>query len=124
MFTEQQMIFVADQVDQLAGDLDILAATANLTKSLRDQFRDKRGGLSGTALELVAASGLYCAATVTEISLDPTDFVPAGAMVVTRKALLRQQSKDIANTVGLDPSAFMAANSIGNDTVTLSTSLT
>jgi transcription initiation factor TFIIB len=106
--TEQQTTIVADQIDQLADELEIPTATADLAKSLRDQFRDKRGDLSGTALELVAASCLYCAAKVTEIPLDPTDFVAAGATVVTRKGLLRR-SKNIANTVGLDPSAFFGS---------------
>ena len=105
---ERQTAIVDDQIDQLAAELDIPAATVDLAKSLRDQYRDQRGDLIGTALELVAASCLYCAVKVTEVPLDPTDFVAADETVVTRKALLRR-SKDIATTVGLDPSAFFGS---------------
>ena len=105
---ERQTAIVDDRIDQLAAELEIPSATADLAKSLRDQYRDQRGDLIGTALELVAASCLYCAVKVTEVPLDPTDFVTADDTVVTRKALLRR-SKDIASTVGLDPSAFFGS---------------
>jgi len=105
---ERQTAIVDDRIDQLAAELDVPAATVDLAKSLRDQYRDQRGDLIGTALELVAASCLYCAVKVTEVPLDPTDFVTADDTVVTRKALLRR-SKDIASTVGLDPSAFFGS---------------
>ncbi|ELZ48323.1 transcription initiation factor IIB [Halorubrum distributum JCM 9100] len=105
---ERQTAIVDDGIDQLAAELDVPAATVDLAKSLRDQYRDQRGDLIGTALELVAASCLYCAVKVTEVPLDPTDFVTADDTVVTRKALLRR-SKDIASTVGLDPSAFFGS---------------
>ncbi|MDB9235875.1 transcription initiation factor IIB [Halorubrum ezzemoulense] len=105
---ERQTAIVDDRIDQLAAELDVPAATVDLAKSLRDQYRDQRGDLIGTALELVAASCLYCAVKVTEVPLDPTDFVAADDTVVTRKALLRR-SKDIASTVGLDPSAFFGS---------------
>jgi transcription initiation factor TFIIB len=105
---ERQTAIVDDQIDRLAADLEIPAATVDLAKSLRDQYRAQRGDLIGTALELVAASCLYCAVKVTEVPLDPTDFVTKDDTVVTRKALLRR-SKDIASTVGLDPSAFFGS---------------
>ena len=105
---ERQTAIVDDRIDQLAAELDVPEATVDLAKSLRDQYRDQRGDLIGTALELVAASCLYCAVKVTEVPLDPTDFVAADETVVTRKALLRR-SKDIASTVGLDPSAFFGS---------------
>lgn len=105
---ERQTAIVDDRIDQLAADLDVPDATVDLAKSLRDQYRDQRGDLIGTALKLVAASCLYCAVKVTEVPLDPTDFVTADDTVVTRKALLRR-SKDIASTVGLDPSAFFGS---------------
>ncbi|GAB3417814.1 hypothetical protein GCM10027435_16960 [Haloparvum alkalitolerans] len=105
---ERQTAFVDDRIEQLAADLDVPEATVDLAKSLRDQYRDQRGDLIGTALELVAASCLYCAVKVTEVPLDPTDFEAADETVVTRKALLRR-SKDIASTVGLDPSAFFGS---------------
>lgn len=102
---EQQTDIISDHINWLCGELDVPDATADLAESLADQYRDQRGGLHGTALELVAASCLYCAVKVTEVPLDPTDFVDAGRSIVTRKSLLRR-SKDIATTVGLDPSAF------------------
>ncbi len=105
---ERQTAIVDDRIDQLAAELDVPEATVDLAKSLRDQYRNQRGDLIGTALELIAASCLYCAVKVTEIPLDPTDFVAADDTVVTRKALLRR-SKDIASTVGLDPSAFFGS---------------
>ncbi len=105
---EQQTAFVDDQFKQLAADLNVPDATVDLAKSLRDQYREQRGDLIGTALELIAASCLYCAVKVTEVPLDPTDFVTASDTVVTRKALLRR-SKDIASTTGLDPSAFFGS---------------
>ncbi|OYR40761.1 transcription initiation factor IIB [Halorubrum sp. Ib24] len=105
---ERQTAIVDDRTDQLAAELEIPAATVELAKSLRDQYRNQRGDLIGTALELIAASCLYCAVKVTEVPLDPTDFVAADETVVTRKALLRR-SKDIASTVGLDPSAFFGS---------------
>lgn len=107
---EQQTLIVDDRIDQFAADLEIPVATVDLAKSLRDQYRDQRGDLIGTALELAAASCLYCAVKVTEVPLDPTDFVTADDTVVTRKALLRR-SKDIVSTVGLDPSTFFATTS-------------
>lgn len=105
---EQQTAIVDNRIEQLAAEMEIPEATVDLAKSLRDQYRDQRGDLIGTALELVAAACLYCAVKVTEVPLDPTDFVAAGDTVVTRKALLRR-SKDIASTVGLDPSAFFGS---------------
>ncbi len=105
---ERQTDLVDDQIKQLAADLNIPDATVDLAKSLRDQYREQRGDLIGTALELVAASCAYCAVKVTEVPLDPTDFVTAGDTVITRKALLRR-SKDIASTIGLDPSAFFGS---------------
>lgn len=105
---EQQTTIVDERIEQLAAELDIPDATVNLAKSLRDQYRDQRGDLIGTALELIAASCLYCAVKVTEVPLDPTDFATTDEAVVTRKALLRR-SKDIASTVGLDPSAFFGS---------------
>ncbi|MEZ3170146.1 transcription initiation factor IIB family protein [Halorubrum sp. RMP-47] len=106
--TERQTAIVDDRIDQLAVELEVPSATVDLAKSLRDQYRDQRGDIIGTALELVAASCLYCAVKVTEVPLDPTDFVTADDTVVTRNALLRR-SKDIASTVGLDPSAFFGS---------------
>lgn len=105
---ERQTAFVDNRIEQLAGELDIPEATVDLAKSLRDQYREKRGDLIGTALELIAASCLYCAVKVTEIPLDPTDLAATDDTVITRKALLRR-SKDIASTVGLDPSAFFGS---------------
>jgi len=105
---ERQTAIVDEKIDQLAAELEIPPATVDLAKSLRDQYRDQRGDLIGTALELVAASCLYCAVKVTEVPLDPTDFVTTDDSVITRKALLRR-SKDIASTVGLDPSAFFGS---------------
>ncbi len=78
-----------------------------MAKSLCSQYRDQRGDLIGAALELVAASCLYCAVKVTEVPLDPTDFVVVDE-TITRKILLRR-SKDIASTLGLDPSAFFGS---------------
>ena len=97
---EQQTTIVDNRIEQLAADLDVPDATVNLAKSLRDQYRDQRGDLIGTALELVAASCLYCAVKVTEEPLDPTDFATTDHTVVTRKSLLRR-SKNIASTVSL-----------------------
>jgi len=105
---EQQTAIVDDRIERLAVEMEIPEGTVDLAKSLRDQYRDQRGDLIGTALELVAAACLYCAVKVTEVPLDPTDFVAADDTVVTRKALLRR-SKDIASTVGLDPSAFFGS---------------
>lgn len=106
---ERQTNIVSDRIDWLADELDVPGATVNLAKSLYDQYRDERGDLIGTALELVAASCLYCAVKVTEVPLDPTDFVEADNSIVSRRGLLRR-SKDIANTVGLDPSAFFESD--------------
>jgi transcription initiation factor TFIIB len=106
---ERQTNIVNDRVDWLGDELDVPDATVELAKSLCDQYRDQRGDLVGTALELIAASCLYCAVKVTEVPLDPTDFVEADDTIVSRKGLLRR-SKDIANTVGLDPSAFFESD--------------
>ena len=106
---ERQTSIVNDCIDWLGAELDVADATGDLAKSLSDQYRDQRGDLVGTALELVAASCLYCAVKVTEVPLDPTDFVEADGTIVSRKELLRR-SKDIANTVGLDPSAFFESD--------------
>lgn len=102
---EQQTSIVNDRIDWLGDELDVPDATIDLAKSLCDQYRSHRGDLVGTALELVAASCLYCAVKVTEVPLDPTNFVEVDDTFVIRKGLLRR-SKDIASTVGLDPSAF------------------
>jgi transcription initiation factor TFIIB len=106
---ERQTTIVADHIDLLADELDVPGATVNLANSLCEQYREQRGDLIGTALELVAASCLYCAVKVTEVPLDPTDFVEADDTIVSRKGLLRR-SKDIASTVGLDPSAFFESD--------------
>jgi len=106
---ERQTNIVNDRIDWLGDELDIPGATIDLAKSLCDQYRDQRGDLVGTALELIGASCLYCAVKVTEVPLDPTDFVEADNTIVSRKGLLRR-SKDIANTVGLDPSAFFESD--------------
>jgi len=106
---ERQTNIVNDRIDWLGDELDIPDATIDLAKSLSDQYRDQRGDLVGTALELIAASCLYCAVKVTEVPLDPTDFVEADDTIVSRKGLLRR-SKDIATTVGLDPSAFFESD--------------
>lgn len=106
---ERQTNIVNDRIDWLGDELDIPGATIDLAKSLCDQYRDQRGDLVGTALELIAASCLYCAVKVTEVPLDPTDFVEADDTIVSRKGLLRR-SKDIATTVGLDPSAFFESD--------------
>ena len=105
----RQTNIVNDRIDWLGDELDGPDATIDLAKSLHDQYRDQRGDLVGTALELVAASCLYCAVKVTEVPLDPTDFVEADDTIVSRKGLLRR-SKDIATTVGLDPSAFFESD--------------
>jgi len=105
---ERQIAIVNDEINQLAASLEIPAATVDLSKSLCSQYRDQRGNLIGTALEFLAASCLYCAVKITEVPLDPTDFVTVDQTAVTRKALLRR-SKDIASTVGLDPSAFFGS---------------
>jgi len=47
---ERQTAIVDDRIDQLAAELDVPAATVDLAKSLRDQYRDQRGDLIGTAL--------------------------------------------------------------------------
>lgn len=106
---ERQSDIVNDRIDWLGDELNVPDATRDLAKSLSDQYRDQRGDLVGTALELVAASCLYCAVKVREVPLDPTDFVKADDTIVSRKGLLRR-SKDIANTVGLDPSAFFESD--------------
>jgi|GEM_PF-1325991 len=106
---DRQTNIINDRIDWLGTELDVPDTTGDLAKSLRDQYRDQRGDLVGTALELVAASCLYCAVKVTEVPLDPTDFEEADDTVVSRKGLLRR-SKDIANTVGLDPSAFFESD--------------
>lgn len=106
--TEQQTSIIDDKIEWLSERLDVPPSTVELAKSLRDQYREKRGDLQGTALELVAASCVYCAVKVTDVPLDPTDFAKTDDEVVTRKSLLRR-SKDIANTVGLDPTAFMGS---------------
>jgi len=102
---ERQRSIVKEHIDWLGSELDVPNATVDLAKSLSDQYRNHRGDLVGTALELVAASCLYCAVKVTEVPLDPTDFEGVDDSVVPRKGLLRR-SKNIASTVGLDPSAF------------------
>ena len=101
----RQKNIVNDRIDWLGDELDVPDATIDLARSLSDQYRDQRGDLVGTALELIAASCLYCAVKVTEVPLDPTDFVKADDTIISRRGLLRR-SKDIATTVGLDPSAF------------------
>lgn len=105
--SERQHV-IDDEINRISELLDIPEPTAEMAKSLRDQYREKRGNLQGTALELVATSCLYCAAKVTEVPLDPTDFAEAGQSVATKTSLLRR-SKDIAKQVGLDPSAFFGS---------------
>jgi len=99
---------ISKYIDTLAATLDVPTATVDLAKSLADQYRTQRGDLVGTSLELVSASCLYCGVKVTEEPLDPTDFVDADEAIMSRLALLRR-SKDIASTVGLDPSAFFGS---------------
>lgn len=106
--SDRQENIVNNHIDEMAKRLDVPESAVSLAKSLRTQYRTQRGDLIGTALELIAASCLYCAVKVTEVPLDPTDFENAGGKIVTRKALLRR-SKDIATTVGLDASAFYSS---------------
>ena len=106
---ERQTNIVSDRIDWLGDELDVPDSTVDLAKSLCGQYRDQRGDLVGTALELIAASCLYCAVKVTEVPLDPTDFVETDGTIISREGLLRR-SKDIANTVGLDPSAFFESD--------------
>jgi transcription initiation factor TFIIB len=106
---DRQTNIINDRIDWLGAELNVHDTTRALAKSLRDQYRDQRGDLVGTALELVATSCLYCAVKVNEVPLDPTDFVEADDTIVSRKGLLRR-SKDIAHTVGLDPSAFFESD--------------
>jgi transcription initiation factor TFIIB len=106
---ERQTNIVNGRIDWLGDELNVPDAAIDLAKSLCDQYRDHRGDLVGTALEMIAASCLYCAVKVTEVPLDPTDFVEADDKIVSRKGLLRR-SKDIATTVGLDPSAFFESD--------------
>lgn len=56
-------------------------------------------------MELVAAATFYCACKINGGAVDPTEVPEIGPAVVTRKHLLRR-SKEIATTLGLDPSAF------------------
>jgi len=106
---ERQTGIINNRMDWYAGELEIPDATVTLAKSLCEQYRNQRGDLVGTALDFVAASCLYCAVKVTEVPLDPTDFVEVDDTIVSRKGLLRR-SKDIASTVGIDPSAFFESN--------------
>jgi transcription initiation factor TFIIB len=99
---------ISKYTDRLAETLEVPTATVDLAKSLAEQYRTQRGDLVGTSLELVAASCLYCGVKVTEQPLDPTDFADADEAIMSRLALLRR-SKDIASTVGLDPSAFFGS---------------
>lgn len=100
---------ISKYIDRLAETLEVPTATVDLAKSLAEQYRTQRGDLVGTSLELVAASCLYCGVKVTEQPLDPTDFAEIDEEIVSRSALLRR-SKDIASTVGLDPSAFFGSD--------------
>lgn len=92
-------------IDKYGSELDIPDSSIDIAKSLSEQYRNERGDFYGNALELLAASCLYCGGKVTEVPLQPNDFADIGGPVVSRKGLLRR-SKDIASTVGLDPSAF------------------
>lgn len=110
--TFAQTVSEADRIDTLKAHIDEFAAKLDapteartMAKSLSEQYRSSRGDLHGTAFDLVAASCLYCGAKVTETPLQPTDFTEIGGPIVSRNGLLRR-SKDIASTVGLDPSAF------------------
>ncbi len=96
-------------IDQYGSELDVPAPSVNLAKSLSEQYRNQRGNLDGSVLELLAASCLYCGAKVTEVPLQPSDFRDIGGSIVSRKGLLRR-SKDIAREVGLDPSAFFGTD--------------
>lgn len=104
-----QESITTERIEELATKLDVPESTVTMAMSLRDQYREQRGGLDGTSLELVATACLYCACKVTEVPLDPTSFVKADDTIVTRRGLLRR-SKDIASTVGLDPSAFFSSS--------------
>ncbi|MFC6720257.1 hypothetical protein [Halovenus amylolytica] len=100
---------LGDRIDWLAKELDIPSSTVEMAKSLIEQYKNEREDLIGTALELVAASSLYCACKVTDVPLDPTDIADADDTIVTRTGLLRR-SKDIATTVGLNASAFFGSD--------------
>ena len=103
---DDQDTMMGTQIDQLATALEIPAATAQLAKSMTEQYRTARGSLEGTALEMVATAAVYAASKLTEVPLDPTDFVDATPDVIHRKGLLRR-SKDMVSTLGLDPAAFL-----------------
>lgn len=98
-----------EYIEGIAAELDVPAAAEQMAKSLRDQYRDQRGSLTGTALEVIATSCLYCACKASEVPLSPMEFVRADDTVVSRRALLRR-SKDVATTVGLDPAAFVGSS--------------
>lgn len=92
-------------IEQYGSELDVSDSSIELAKSLIEQYRNQLGNLKGKVLELLAASCLYCGAKVSGFPLQPSDFADIGGTIVSRKGMLRQ-SKDIASTVGVDPSAF------------------
>lgn len=102
----RRMKNMCKHIRRLGTELEVPNMTTDLAKALCTEYSEQRDNFVGTSLELVATSCLYSAVKVTEVPLDPTDFIDISGKNVTRKGLLRW-SKDIARKVGLDPSMFI-----------------
>lgn len=93
-----------DEMEQYATEMADGESHMTMAEQLVDQYVAATERQFVT--ELVAASAFYCACKVNGGAVDPTEIAETGPAVVTRKHLLRR-SKEIATTLGLNPSAFI-----------------
>lgn len=96
----------AGEVSKAAATLDLPESTIGLANNTFAQYADRTE--SSYIVELYAAAALYCAAKLSGEGVSPTEIVENGPGLLDEKKLLRR-SKEIASTLGLDPTAFMDA---------------
>lgn len=92
-----------NEIEHYATELDNGESQVTMAEQLVDQYVAESEKQFVT--ELVAAAAFYCASKINGGAVDPTQIAKTGPAVVTRKHLLRR-SKEMAATLGLDPSAF------------------
>lgn len=96
--------YATNEIEQYATKLEIAESHVMTSEQLIKQYITATEKQFVT--ELFAAAAFYCACKINGEGVDATEIADIGPAVVTRKHLLRR-SKEIATTLGLDPSAFL-----------------
>ncbi|GAA1341627.1 hypothetical protein GCM10009647_085460 [Streptomyces sanglieri] len=95
--------FTSSEIEEYAEAIEGGKQHVQMAESLFEQYLERSEHT--LVAELYVASSFYCACKVNGAGIDPTEVASIGPAIVKRKHLL-QRAKQIATTLGLDPSAF------------------